>query len=54
MFVSTGHSSIHVQIGSLTINSFFSNTPINVSMFSASDILVHQSAKNMACYNLLL
>lgn len=27
---------------------FFSNTPINVSVFSATHILVHQCAKNKA------
>lgn len=46
--VSTGQSSIHVQIGGLTIYLFFSNTPINVSVFSATHILVHQCAKNKA------
>lgn len=45
----TGQSSIHVQIGGVTIYLFFfSKTPINVSVFSATDILVHQCTKNKA------
>lgn len=54
MIVSTRQSSIHVQKGNLTIYLFVSNTPINDSMFSATDILGHQCAKNTARYNLLL
>lgn len=35
-------------------HNFFLNTPINVCMFSATDILVYECAKNTAFYNLLL